>query len=169
MKTIEIDDETYNYLSSRAIPYTETTPGDTIKRLLGLTGESLIHELNNLQHPESQDHSIKHNQTLQPLYARGKKRKTNLPELIRAGLLKNGQKLIMRDYKGNEYPQYHIIVANGSLIWENKAYSMSDLAKTLLNSHNYYSESVRGPYFFLLESNGKSILDIWNKYTKGEV
>ena len=36
MKQIEIDDEVFVCLQSKAIPYDEKTPNDTLRRLLGI-------------------------------------------------------------------------------------------------------------------------------------
>lgn len=176
MKTIEIDDQTYAYLQKNAIAFIEL-PGDTFKRLLGLSsnklspmserveGSSSHFPANNLimngeLNPQLDQSNISH------LKGRVKKPKTNLPELIRAGFLQNGQKLTFQDYRGNQYPEYHVVLSNASLVWENRSYSMSDLAQTLLKKHGYANDFVRGPLFWITEES-KSIFDLWKEYSEG--
>jgi len=153
MHTIEIDELTYRFLQAKALAFVET-PGDTIKRLLGIEDPSV-----NLQA------SANNLANLSNTEIKRKKRKTNLPELIRAGLLKNGQRLIFQDYKGNRYPEYEVILRGADLIWKGNSYSMSDLAKRLLQEKGYTNEFVRGPIFWVTEA-GRTIAEIWDKHLK---
>lgn len=164
MRIIEIDQETYDFLQSKAIPYVDKTPADTIKRLIGIpdtplesrNGDSLIqnnHSSNKTYLPQSGNKT--------------KERKVSLVELVKAGLLQNGQKLFFQDYRGNHYPEYHVVLSNGALVWENQPYSMSNLAKILLKQNNYSSESVRGPLFWSTHE-GKTVFNLWDEYLKGK-
>jgi hypothetical protein len=158
MKTIEIDDQTYSYLQANAIAFVET-PGDVIKRLLVIPVNADLS--NNVKTNElvKQDNS----DTSKNTNTKRKKPKTNLPELIRAGLLKNGQRLFFQDYRGNRYHQYQVTLSSSSLIWKNNSYSMSDLAQELLNKHGYDNDFVRGPLFWITEE-GKTVKELWDKY-----
>jgi hypothetical protein len=145
MIKIEIDEEVFAYLQNKAIAFVET-PNHTLRRLLNISGK------------KSRTRSLNIHKTK-------KMRKTNLLELIQAGLLMENQRLFFRDYQGNEYKEYDVIVSDNSLIWNDTAYSMSELAKILLKNHGYESDSVRGPLFWYTQ-NGVSIKDLWEKYNK---
>ncbi|MBC9932939.1 hypothetical protein [Chitinophaga qingshengii] len=151
MVSIQIDQELYRYLQVNAIAYVET-PCDTLKRLLGLTGSDekgeglMIAETN----PDY-------------LTEKSKKKKTNLPQLIRSGKLKEGEKLIFRDYRGNQYPKYEITLSKGELKWQSGRYSMSGLARLLLKELGHNNDFVRGPVFFIT-SKGQSIAELWDEY-----
>lgn len=152
MYTIEIDESTYRFLQARALAFIED-PGDTIKRLLDVEGSSvnLPADKNNISNSSNY------------VEARQKKKKTNLPRLIRAGLLKDGQKLTFQDYKGNRYPEYEVVLSGTGLIWRKKSYSMSALAKRLLKEKGYMNDFVRGPIFWVTDE-GRTIAEIWDKY-----
>ena len=172
MITIEIDQETFGFLQERGIAFVEK-PGDTVKRLLGISGAPTKPLIPNSRVIESLGDSGKllseHGNSNHPNYVKANKKqpKTNIPALIRAGLLKNGQSLIFQDYRGNQYPQYKVILSGNSLTWENQSYSMSDLAKTLLNKQGYNNEFVRGPIFWVNEA-GKSVAKLWEMHLNSQ-
>ena len=143
MKTIEIDDEVYSFLQQKAIAY-EETPNLTLRRILVLNKRKNI----------SYNSKIKKDR---------KKPKTNLLELINAGKLHENQILFLYDYRGNKIEGISAKISNGSLIYEDLSYSMSELAKILLKQNGYESDSVRGPAFWFTEQ-GESIKDIWGRY-----
>jgi hypothetical protein len=144
MKTIEIDDEVFAYLQSKAFAYIEN-PNLTLRRILGIE-----------KRPTQQLRS-------RPHVGSGKKPKADLNELVRAGLIREGQRLTLRDYQGRDVEGCESIVSHGSLLWNGKRYSMSDLARALLKQQGYKSDSVRGPMFWFNE-DGVSIKDIWEKH-----
>ena len=80
MRNIEIDDEVFGYLQSKAIPFVET-PNLTLRRLFSLNGKSVKSEKTSSQ--------ILQNQRL----GRGRKKqaKTDLFKLVQVGLLQEGQ------------------------------------------------------------------------------
>jgi negative regulator of replication initiation len=49
MKIVEIDEEVYSYLQSKAIPYEDKNPNDTIRRLLELNKAGLPSPVKSLQ------------------------------------------------------------------------------------------------------------------------
>lgn len=146
MIQISVDSELFAYLQENAIAYVET-PCDTLKRLLGLTG-------NKVEDSETNPNNVA---------GRSKKKKTNLPQLVRSGKLKEGEKLIFRDYRGNQYPAYEITLLKGELKWKSDHYSMSGLAQLLLKELGHTNDYVRGPVFFV-NSHGKSIAELWDEY-----
>jgi len=151
MQNIQIDDQTYAYVVSKAIPYVEKGPGDTIKRLLGLTGDEI-------KTPAPDISPLKQNS--QVTNKRPKGRKTNLLELVNLGYLKDGQTLTFRDYRGNLFPSYKVQISQGDLLWNNKRFSMSDLARQILQKQGHSTDSVRGPIFWVTDG-GKTIADLW--------
>jgi len=147
MKTIEIDDEVYAYLQSKAIAYIEQNPNLTLRRLLEISKAE------------------KHQPRPQAFTGRTKKPKANLKILLKAGLLKEGQEVVLRDYQSRELEGCEAIVSQGSLVWNKQRFSMSELAKTLLKKQGYQSDSVRGPMFWFTR-DGVSIKEIWARYLK---
>lgn len=166
MITIEIDDQIYSFLRANAIPYVEKEPSDTLRRLLGIPKEATTTKpLIKLDFSNLVSNPATANTNLSKVEARTKKRKTNIPELLRAGMLQDGQKLIFRDYGGHQYPEYDVVLSGSSLVWGKRAYSMSDLAQTLLKKHGYKNDFVRGPIFWVTKE-GKTVAELWDKYLK---
>lgn len=92
-----------------------------------------------------------------------KSRATKLAELVTAGLLKEGQKLLFR-HSGREIPAYRAVVSGDSLKWNGELYSMSRLAGKALKTIGL-SPVVRGPIFWHTEK-GESIAELWDRYLK---
>jgi hypothetical protein len=140
MRKIEIDDEVFAYLQGNAIPYVET-PNLTLRRLFKLNGKT----------------------SPTPPPPRGKEQKADLPTLIRAGLLQEGQKFSLFDYQGRKIEGYEAIVSGKALLWNNEQYSMSKLAQICLKKEGFRSESVRGPAHWY-NSDDISVKDLWSRY-----
>ncbi len=153
MKSIEIDDEVFAYLQGNAIPYVET-PNLTLRRLF---------ELNGTMRPS--DDTSRHQRLHSGI--RGKERKADLPTLIRAGLLQEGQTLYLLDYQARRVEGYEAIVSGKCLLWNNDSYSMSKLAKICLREEGFKSDSVRGPAHWST-SEGITVKDLWNRYLSKE-
>jgi len=148
MRKIEIDDEVFAFLQSKAIPYVESTPNLTLRRLFDLDKSEIS--------PAKRSISPKEN-------SRRKQPKADLDKLIRSGLLKEGQVLFLHDYQGNRIPGYDVPIIEDNLRWEGRLYSMSKLAETLLKKKGYISNSVRGPAHWFTE-DVVSIKDLWQYY-----
>jgi len=148
MVTIEIDEELYAFLTNQAIAFVDKTPNDVLRRLLKINKEPA-------QTPRR----------FEPNKRRRKKPKTNLSDLVSAGLLNNGQELFLHDYQGNKINGHRTVLSNGFLLYNGQTYSMSDLARSLLKENGFQSDSVRGPIFWYTE-NGKSIKELWDIFLK---
>lgn len=146
MRKIEVDDEVYAYLEGNVSSFFET-PNQILRRILHL-------DKTEVSPPK-----------LQRIQKRRKKPKTNLSDLVKAGLLQENQKLFLHDYQGNKIAGYEATFFQGSLIWKNQSYSMSELAKILLKEQGYASDSVRGPAHWFT-SDGISIKDIWESFLR---
>jgi hypothetical protein len=153
MKTIELDDNIYDYLLSKAIQYEDKTPNDTLRRLFGLDKKEI---------PARSTTSL---QTRARKVEGRKNPKANLTELVKAGVLEEGQVLHMRDYQGREIPDSDAMVHQGGLLKEGLKYSMSNLAKKLLKNQGYTSNSVRGPSHWYTIDN-LSVRRLWGNYLK---
>ena len=153
MKTIEIDEEVYAYLQSKAIPYEDKNPNDTIRRLFGFDKKAIPSRVIPL--PQVRSRKVDG----------GKKRKASLIELVNAGLLEEGQILHVRDYQQREIQDSEAMVHQGGLLRGGVKYSMSNLAKKLLKGQGYGSNSVRGPAHWFT-SNNISVKDLWESYLK---
>jgi hypothetical protein len=156
MKKIEIDDEVFAYLQSKAIPFVDS-PNLTLRRLFKLNGTSAKTDIVNskkLQVPISRE-------------LRKKRPKANLPSLVQAGLLDEGQVLYLHDYQGNQIGNqirgYEAKVSGKSLLWNNKIVSMSELASQCLKSEGFSSSSVRGPAHWY-NADSISVKELWNQF-----
>ncbi len=145
MRTIEIDNEVFEYLQKKAISFVETKPNDTLRRIFGLDKSTT-----------SSNFEVTQN-------IRKKMRKTNLLELIKANILMQDQILNLHDYHGTIIEGFTATIDNNSLLWNNQKYSMSELAKIFLKQQGYESNSVRGPERWYT-SDGVSIKTLWQKY-----
>jgi hypothetical protein len=161
MKSIQIDNEVYAYLASKARPYEETTPNMTLRRLFGLEQTSATVISREVQTPTTIQQSS---------MAMGRKRgrarnnpKVSIPTLINEGLVKRGQVLYLYDYRRKKIPNYEATLADWGLIWNGTHYSMSDLAKRFLQKEGYQSDSVRGPMHWGT-ADGVTIKDMWEKH-----
>ncbi|KAF0121144.1 MAG: hypothetical protein FD151_1377 [bacterium] len=149
MKQIEIDDEVFGYLQSKAIPFVET-PNLTLRRLFQI--DKLPEKINPLNQPTQNQ-------------GQRKQKKTDLSLLIQAGLLQEGQTLYLYDYRGNKIDGFDVILSGKSIIWNGQAYSMSYLAQKFLKQKGYGSNSVRGPEHWY-NSDSISIKGLWQQYLK---
>ena len=149
MRQIAIDEDVFSYLEKNAIPYTDRQPNDTLRRLFGLNRAKGV----------SADAKA---EGLRPF--RGKRPKTRLSELIAAGTLKEGQKLILYDHRGNPVPGIEAFVRGDMLEWKGATYSMSALAKKCLREIcHYQSPEFQGPRHWYTESK-ECVFDLWKKY-----
>jgi len=155
MKAIEIDEEVYAYLQSKAIPYEDKTPNDTIRRLFGFDRRPTPQRLISL--PQARSRKVEGR----------KKPKASLIELVNAGFLEEGQILHARDYQGREIPNSEAKIHQGRLLKDGVNDSMSKLAEKLLKGQGYDSDSVRGPAHWFTSDN-ISIKTLWESYFKNK-
>ena len=150
MRAIEIDDEVFAHLQSQAIPYVETIPNQTLRRLFSLDKNPRVS-----QSPLPTREPVREQ--------RKKQRRANLQLLVEARLLHDGQKLYLHDYQGNRLHGYEAVIYGKSLKSNGKISSMSPLAQEFLQQEGYSSSSVRGPAHWYTE-DGISIKDLWGQY-----
>ena len=156
MKTIEIDEEVYAYLQSKAIPYEDKNPNYTIRRLFGFDKKAIPSRVIPL--PQ-----------VRPRKVKGRKNpKSSLIELVNAGLLEEGQVLHLRDYQEREVPDSEAAIHQGGLLKDGNKYSMSNLAEKLLKGQGYTRNSVQGPARWFTSDN-ISIKTFWENYLKNKI
>lgn len=163
MKTIEIDNDVYRFIQSKAIPFEDKTPNDTIRRLFGLD----VLEITKVMPDDAQPNQLSAAQHIERLIAevadsRVKAPKADLAELIRQGLLTHGQIVTLVDYSGKRYEGETAQVHGSQLLYDGRRYSMSKLANQLLKKHGYKSDSVRGPAHWVT-SSGATIVELWSR------
>jgi len=146
MKQIEIDDEVFAYLQGQALAFVDT-PNLTLRRLFRL------------------DNPAKKQSTVKPTNGKFRKKqpKASLPALVASSLLNEGQPVFLVDYQDNRLSQYRAAINGTSLKWQGRSYSMSDLARELLQKEGYSSNSVRGPAHWCNE-DGVSIKNLWQQH-----
>jgi hypothetical protein len=164
MRTIQIDDDVYNYIGTKAKPFEETTPNMTLRRLFGLS----ISHRQEVSVPVVTSMGVQ--QTDGRVSARLRQRKsqkTDLYALLSTGALREGQTLYLYDYQKKRARGYEAKLSGRFLMYEGKHYSMSELAKQLLKNLGYQSNSVRGPMFWGT-ADGCTIKELWEKYLAGK-
>lgn len=153
---IEVDDEVFALLQQHARPFLDT-PNSTVRRLIGLDAPV-----------ESADSADDDDSDLKPLLqdsqesSRTKAPKASLPKLVQHGLLQDGERLFLVDYKGNRVPQQEATVSGTGLLHKGQHYSMSDLSQALLRKQGFVSRSVRGPLHWQ-NSKGETVAELWQR------
>jgi hypothetical protein len=157
MPKIEIDDEVFAYLQAHARPFVDT-PNTTLRRLLDV-GSVPPGKERKVGDPEL-DALLA--ESMELAAKRSKAPKADLHELVQRGIVRNGQKLYLIDYKGNRVKKLSALVSGSSLSFEGKRYSMSSLAAELLQREGFTSQAVRGPAHWVTE-DGKTIKQLWDE------
>jgi hypothetical protein len=93
---------------------------------------------------------------------RSRARKADLKELVRKGLLKEGQELVFVDFRGQHHPDQRAKIAGGDLLFEGQRGSMSSLASRLLKKMGYVADSVRGPDHWATPQ-GQKVRTLWER------
>lgn len=153
MHAIKIDAEVFEFLQRQARPFVDT-PNSTLRRILKL--DKVIPHSDG---PEAQDHDL--SELLEAgAGTRRKALKTDLKELIRSGLVKEGQMLYLVDYQGRRVPDMQANIAGQLLAYQGQFFSMSSLAEGLLKKVGFKSNSVRGPAHWV-NGDGVSMQTLW--------
>ena len=100
---------------------------------------------------------------------RGRAPKADLRELVRLGVLKEGQELFLVDFRGQRHANGRATIASGDLrTQDGQMHSMSALASELLKEQGYIAESVRGPDHWVT-ANGQKVRELWEGALKRRV
>jgi len=192
MQSIEVDNDVFAYLQKHAQPFVDT-PNSTLRRLLSIDSTGFKIAITSATHEELSEHSdsqlsqksaefsdsrrisgvskrrFEESSTeSRQTRSRSKEQKANLSKLIQENFLRDRQKLYLVDYRGNRVEKFSAIVSGNGLIYNDKEYSMSNLAQKLLTEVGFQSFSIRGPAHWVTEE-GKSIKDLWKQHLEGNL
>lgn len=159
---IEIDDDVFAFLQKQAKPFIEHTPNSTLRRLLGIDRVSTSAKPQALSQTATEELDGRLTEGRELVRSRSKARKADLEDLVRAGLVRNGEKLHFIDYKGNRVQKGHAVISGSHLIYNGRPYSMSKLARELLTKIGFKTKAAPGPAHWVTEE-GKSIRDLWQQ------
>lgn len=165
MKTLAVNPETYMKLLEITVLKGYGSVEQTISELIDIATDidNSLKE-NKFASEVASKESFKHKIEIKAVRENvRKKSKVNLKILVSAGLLIEGQELILVDYSGNAYPDFTCFIRGKDVEYRGQRYSMSNLAKLLLKKLGYSSNSVRGTEHWITNEN-KTILEIWNSY-----
>jgi len=93
----------------------------------------------------------------------GKAPKADLQQLIRAGLIRNGETLYLVDYQRKRVPSVEATITGSLLSHGGHHATMSNLAQRLLAKVGYESQAVRGPAHWV-NSKGRSVMQLWQEH-----
>ncbi|WP_143036473.1 hypothetical protein [Paraburkholderia steynii] len=94
---------------------------------------------------------------------RTKAPKADLLKLVRSGRLQDRELLYLVDYQNTRVKNYQASVDGKDLQFEGRTFSMSSLARELLQKEGYMSDSVRGPSHWA-KANGTTITELWEDF-----
>jgi hypothetical protein len=168
MNTFDVDEEVVGAVWERAKPkpFENLTFNSALRRVLGLPdGASIARAPEN--NPAGTPPRVNPPVAFDPLddlgeRSRSKAPKADLRQLVRAGLLRNGEELFLVGYNGERLQQYTATISGGGLQFKAQHYSMSDLARFLLKKVGYQSDSVRGPAHWA-NAAGVTVKDLWQQ------
>lgn len=174
MPTIEIDDEVLGFIEQHATGFS-ATPNSVLRHLLGIypieQSEQVEKKDNNQFIPRPPRSPWKgqrgpFHQKFGPSFPRqprSRRRRASLDTLVKAGILNEGQKLILKDFQGNVVEGAEAVVREGRVWFGDRPSSMSKLAGELLRGCGYTSPAFRGPRHWFTE-DGRSIDALWQAY-----
>lgn len=165
MRTIQIDDEVYAYIKGQADAYEpDEEINTTLQRLFGLSRANMRGS-EEISTAASESHRPLAFPTVRNRPLSRKSQKTDLETLVARGALSVGQALYLCDYQKKRVPGHEAQVTGRFLLYRDKHYSMSELAKQLLKGLGYQSDSVRGPMFWCT-ADGVTVKELWEKHLK---
>jgi hypothetical protein len=160
MRTFTVDEEVVAavWAQAKPEPFEDLSFNEALRRVLGLTSErkaikskpkidaeALLAEIAALPSKEKK---------------RSRSPRADLAELVKLGILSEGQQLIFVDYRGHPQPKIRAAISGTELVYQRGRHSMSALASHLLKKEGYIAESVRGPDHWATE-DGQRIRSLW--------
>lgn len=170
MQPFPVDDEVVQtvWKLAKPKPFEQLTFNTALRRVLRLTDSNAAGAVSRVtsKPEETGSQSARPadviDQLLAESYPRSKAPKADLKELVRAGLLHDGEELFLINYQGARVEQFKATIAGGLLQFKGHPYSMSDLARDLLKKVGFHSESVRGPAHWV-NAKGTSVKELWQR------
>lgn len=187
MPTIEIDDDVLAHIEAHASGFS-ATPNSVLRRLLGMDGGTVRPDRQGCSDhtgqggpggfgaggPNGWGPSAPNRffgkggrggpgRFGGPPRPRMRQPRASLSTLVTAGILKEGQKLILKDFKGEPVPEVEAEVKDGQVWFGDRNWAMSKLAGRELGRRGYGSPAFRGPNHWFTE-DGRSIRELWEEY-----
>jgi hypothetical protein len=150
MKTIDVDDQVYKWLQTKAIAFVEQTPNDVLRRLFSLdTGARSRTPL--VTERRQSSHS--------------KQPKAYLKELVRRGYIQESEKLTFNDKRKSLSKRYAASVKGHKLCYNDMQWTMSRLTAEILEREGVGipSKAYRGPEYWC-NSLGLSVKQLWDQH-----
>lgn len=165
MRSFPIDEDVVELVSQLAkpAPFEQLSFSDALRRILQA---SVNGSAPPRQAPDRPSELVK-SAPVAGASARGRAPKADLRELVRMGLLSDGQELFLVDFRGQRHPRGRAKVEGSDLVYsDGKRYSMSGLASNLLKEQGYVADSVRGPDHWVTQ-DGLKIRQLWEGAVTG--
>lgn len=185
MPTIEIDDQVFAHIEAHASGFS-ATPNSVLRRLLGLdegavrpdrqgcpdhTGKGGPGRFGpggpNGWGPSGPMRGFGRGGPPGPRRPRVRQPRASLSTLVDAGILKEGQKLFLKDFKGEVVEGVDAAVRDGQVWFNGRNWAMSKLAGRELGRRGYGSPAFRGPNHWFTE-DGRSIRELWEAYLSSQ-
>ncbi|MDH5528093.1 MAG: hypothetical protein OEY97_12385 [Nitrospirota bacterium] len=184
MHTIDVDDDVFAHIEANASGFA-ATPNGVLRRLLGLDGNGAGSGCSDRVRPGSPGRmgaggsngwgppapnrrgwpggAGRPGGQGGPPRPRMRQPRANLSALVEAGILKEGQKLFLKDLKGEPVPEVAAEVRDGQVWFGGRNWAMSKLAGRELGRRGYESPAFRGPSLWYTE-DGRSIRELWEEW-----
>lgn len=187
MHTIEVDDQVFAHIEAHASGFS-ATPNTVLRHLLGLDGETVRPGRQgrsdhtgqggpggfgaggpNGRGPSGPMRGFGRRGPWGPGGPGGPPRprmrqpRASLSTLVEAGILTEGQRLVLKDFKGEVVEGVDAEVRDGQVWFNGRNWAMSKLAGRELGRRGYNSPAFRGPNHWFTE-DGKSIRELWEAY-----
>jgi hypothetical protein len=164
VRQILVDEQVYEEIARRALPFVDREPNDTLRRLLGVATAP----------PDGADGgpsgvASSRGATAATRAAAGPRRGRRVPRvrlstLVATGWLTRGESLTCVDSSGTPVPNGSATVGTGNkLVRNGQWYSMSRLAIELLRSAGHEIEAARGPAHWRT-ADGRTLLELWRAH-----
>lgn len=159
MRTFEVDDDLVELVWARANPrpFEQLSFSDALRQVLGAPSLSPRAPVN-----KSAEDLLRELDELPTRRPRKRAPKTDLRTLVGLGKLRDGEELVLVDYRRQARRDFTATVSGGDLLYKGRRYSMSALAEQLLKKAGYASDSVRGPEHWST-STGKLVAELWQE------
>jgi hypothetical protein len=164
MQPFSVDEEVVGVVWNRANPkpFEQLTFNVALRRVLGLPEESAVRATPKTSKDADGFEDLEALLT-QPTRERLKAPKADLAVLIKAGYLRNGEKLYLVDYQSQRVPSSEASISGNYLEFKGRHFTMSKLAQQLLTKLGFKSEAVRGPAHWV-NAKGASVMVLWQQY-----
>lgn len=163
MQSFPVEDDLVALVWERAKPrpFEQLTFNDALRRVLDVKeGKAPKGSTRSAASPPSGDELLAELEALPTEGTRQRAPKADLRELVKLGLLTEGQELFLMDYQGNRVANGKATVSGSGLKHKGKVYSMSPLATQLLQEAGFRSTSNSGARHWA-RADGTSVWNLW--------